>query len=280
MSTSILITGCSSGIGRAAADTLKKRGYHVIASARKEVDVRKLQTEGFECVQLDLDDSASIKRAVQETLALTSGTLDALFNNSGFMQFGAIDDLSRDVVRKQFETNVFGPMELIRLVLPAMRKQGHGRIIQNSSVLGIIALPYYGAYNASKFALEGFTNTLRLELRGTNIRVSTINPGPIESRLRESALRQFDETLRQQANVHQDLYLQMEKDYFNKENQDRRFMLQPEAVVAKLILALESKHPRAHYHVGFPANLMSMLRRLLPDVALDWFLTQTSKTKG
>lgn len=279
-SKSILITGCSSGIGLVTAEILKKRGYRVIASARKPEDVAKLKTMGFECVQLDLTDPSSIKQAVDETLALTGGTLDALFNNAGFLQAGAIEDLTPDLNRSQFETNVFGPMELTRHIVPIMRQQGHGRIIQNSSILGVITLPYYGAYNASKFALEGFSNTLRQELRGTNIYVSIINPGPIVSELRAKAYQTYQSTLATKNTTHQEAYQQMEKSYFKSSKKRDRLAKGPEAVTKKVIHALENPHPKAHYYVGVPAQVMAFLRRVLPDSALDWALSTISFKEG
>ncbi|MCK5721363.1 MAG: SDR family NAD(P)-dependent oxidoreductase, partial [Gammaproteobacteria bacterium] len=181
---SILITGCSTGIGLCVAQALQQRGYRVFATARKEDDVETLKTIGLESLQLDLDKPESIQTAVTEILKRTNGTLGALFNNGAYGQTGAVEDLSRDVLRQQFETNVFGWQELTNLVLPVMLKQGHGRIIQNSSVLGFIALKFRGAYTASKYAIEGLTDTLRQELTGTNIYISLIEPGPIESRFR------------------------------------------------------------------------------------------------
>ncbi|MDH5446633.1 MAG: SDR family NAD(P)-dependent oxidoreductase, partial [Gammaproteobacteria bacterium] len=164
---SVLITGCSSGIGLCVAEGLKARGYRVFATARKSTDVAHLKEKGFESFVLDLNDSLSISNAVKNILALTNGKLDALFNNGAYAQPGAIEDLNRDLLRQQFETNLFGWLELTNLILPVMRQQGHGRIIQNSSVLGLVSMPYRGAYNASKFALEGLTDTLRLELADT-----------------------------------------------------------------------------------------------------------------
>ena len=169
---SILITGCSSGIGLCVAQGLRERGYRVFATARKAADVEKLVEMGLESLQLDLDDPASIARAVDEVLSRTGGTLDALFNNGAWGLPAAVEDLTRKNLRDLFETNLFGWHELTRLVLPVMRRQGHGRIIQNSSVLGFVALRYRGAYNASKYALEGLSDTLRLELKGSNIHVS------------------------------------------------------------------------------------------------------------
>jgi len=192
---SILITGCSSGIGLCVAEGLFKRGYRVFATARKQEDVKILLNKGMESFQLDLDDSISIKRAVDTVLNKTEGKLFALFNNGGFGQPGAVEDLRRDVLREQFETNVFGYLELTNLILPTMRRQGYGRIIQNSSILGFISLPFRGAYNASKHALEGLSDTLRMELRGTNIYVSIIEPGPIEAKFRQNAYAKYKENI-------------------------------------------------------------------------------------
>ena len=159
---SILITGCSSGIGAAAARALHARGWRVFATAREADDVARLKAEGLESLVLDLDDSASIGAAVTEVLERSGGRLDALFNNGGFGQVGAVEDLTRDALRAQFETNLFGWVELTNRVIPVMRRQGSGRIVMNSSVLGYAAFPYRGAYNAVKFALEGITDTPRL----------------------------------------------------------------------------------------------------------------------
>ena len=176
---SILITGCSSGIGHAAAHALAARGWRVFATARAEADVERLREEGLEALALDLADSASIEAAVEEVRERTGGRLTALFNNGAYGQPGAVEDLSRAVLREQLETNLLGTHELTTRVLPMMRAQGHGRIVQNSSVLGLAALPYRGAYVCSKFALEGLTDTLRQELTGSGIHISLIQPGPI-----------------------------------------------------------------------------------------------------
>lgn len=275
MKKSILITGASSGIGLCTAITLKERGYRVFATARKEADVAKLKAIGLESFQLDVTNDNSIQQALSQILAATGGTLDALFNNAGFMQAGGVEDLTRDMMRAQFETNTFGAMELTRCVLPIMRKQGHGRIIQNSSILGIITMPYYAAYNASKFALEAYSDTLRQELRGSQIFVSIICPGPILSKLRDNAFEHYQHHLsKQQTGVYQAVYEKMETSYFKRSKRDTRFTQGPEAVVKKVIAALESKRPSAHYFIGFPANLFALLRRLLPDTALDWIIAK------
>lgn len=272
---SILITGCSSGIGLCAATELKKLGWRVFATARKQQDVEKLAEAGFESIQLDVTDSDSIHQAVQQILAATGGTLDAVFNNAGMLVAGATEDVSRDLTRLQFETNVFGPMELVRQILPVMRKQGHGRIIQHSSISGIITLPYYGAYNASKFALEGFTLTLRQECRGTNIHVSLINPGPIVSELRNKAHEIYQDTVAKKADSHHhQAYRRMEKAYFSQQHSSRNLQQPPTAVVNKLLHALNSNHPKIHYYVGWPAQLMAALKKILPERLFNWLLSK------
>lgn len=274
---SILITGCSSGIGLGAATQLKQRGYRVFATARKPADLEKLNSLGLEAIPLELNDSTSIQRAVDLVLSRTGGTLDALFNNSGFLVAGAVQDLTRDMERLQFETNVFGPIELTRLLLPVMRKQGHGRIIFNSSILGVITIPYYGAYNASKFALEGFARTLRQELFNTGVHVSIINPGPIESSLRQHAFEYYQQTLQPVTNTaYHDVYEKLEHTYFSPNRKKSRLTTGPEAVVKKLIHALEAKQPHVHYFIGLPAQALAFIRRLLPDKALDWLLSKVN----
>ena len=268
---SILITGCSSGIGKTTALGLKARGYRVFASARKAADVETLKTEGFEAIQLDLADSQSIQQAVQQILQLTAGTLDALFNNGAFGQPGAVEDLSRNVLRNQFETNFFGTHELTNLIIPVMRQQGHGRIIYNSSVLGFVAMTYRGAYNASKFALEGLADTLRLELYGSGIKIILIEPGPISSQFRENAFALFQQNIEPEPSAHQAQYLAM-SERLQKKGPAVPFTLPAEAVLKKVIHALESPKPKIRYYVTFPTYLFAALRRLLPWTALDWVL--------
>ncbi|PPD17727.1 MAG: short-chain dehydrogenase, partial [Methylobacter sp.] len=202
----ILITGCSTGIGYCTAVQLKLRGHRVIATARKAQDVERLQNQGFESLQLDLADSHSIAQAVDAVIALTGGQLDVLFNNAAFGQPGAVEDLSRDTLRFQFETNVFGTQELTNRIIPLMRKQGQGRIIYNSSVLGFVAMSYRGAYNASKYALEALADTLRLELRGSGIQISLIEPGPILSDFRKNALVLYQQNILSEHSPHKQIY--------------------------------------------------------------------------
>ncbi len=268
---SILITGCSSGIGLCVARGLRARGWRVFASARQPEDVARLAGEGLESLQLDLDDSNSIAAAVEEVLARTQGTLDALFNNGAYGQPGAVEDLSREVLRAQFETNLFGWHELTRLVLPVMRRQGHGRIVQHSSVLGFVALRYRGAYNASKYALEGLTDTLRLELRGSNIHVSLIDTGPVTSRFRENAHAAFLRNIDRDNSVHRDYYARVVK-RLTTQGPVVPFTLPPEAVLKKVVQALESRNPRPRYYVTFPTYLFAFLKRILPQRALDRIL--------
>ncbi|MGZ4979985.1 MAG: SDR family oxidoreductase [Methylobacter sp.] len=264
----ILITGCSSGIGYATAVMLKKRGHRVIASARKQDDVVRLQQEGFSAIQLDLADSSSIRQAVDSVIELTGGKIDALFNNGAFGQPGAVEDLTRDTLRFQFETNLFGTHELTNLIIPLMRRQGHGRIIYNSSVLGLVAMTYRGAYNASKFALEGLADTLRLELYGTHIHVSLIEPGPILSDFRKNAFALYKENIDPTHSHHKETYQAMEA-RLQKQGPAAPFTLPAEAVSKKVIHALEAGRPKMRYYVTFPTYLFAVLKRILPMSWLD-----------
>lgn len=270
---SILITGCSSGIGQHAAQALKQRGYRVFATARKQVDVDALNQKGLESLQLDLNCQSSIEQALEEILQRTNGTLDFLFNNGAYGQPGAIEDLPTEVLRQQFESNVFGWHHLTRKVLKVMREQGYGRIVQNSSVLGFVCMPYRGAYNASKFAIEGLTDTLRLELKDSPIKVSLIEPGPIISQFRANAAAKFKQNIDWQASLHVENYkAQLER--LEKAEGTTTFTLGPEEVTAKLIHALESKKPKARYRVTFPTYLFALLKRLLTTRALDRLLVK------
>jgi NAD(P)-dependent dehydrogenase (short-subunit alcohol dehydrogenase family) len=269
----VLITGCSSGIGRCVARGLAVRGYRVFATARRQEDVAELAAEGLESLRLDLADTHSIAAAVDEVLARTGGQLYALFNNGAYGQPGAVEDLSREVLRLQFETNLFGWHELTNRVLPVMRRQGNGRIIHNSSVLGFVALPFRGAYTASKYALEGLTDTLRLELRGTGIHVVLIEPGPIESRFRQNAYTAYQRHIDPRSSVHRDRYLKMEQRLLT-EGPVAPFTLPPEAVLKKVVRALETRRPRARYYVTFPTWLFAVLKRVLTQHMLDKVLVR------
>lgn len=272
----VLITGCSSGIGYCVAHGLHKRGYRVIASARNEEDVQRLHKEGLQCIQLDLDDSHSINQAVKETLRLGHDNIFALFNNGAYGQPGAVEDLSREVLRQQFETNLFGTVELTNKLLPYMRTQGYGRIIQNSSILGLITMRYRGAYNASKFALEGLSDTLRQELVDTNIHVSLIEPGPIKSRFRVNAFAAYEKNIDSANSAHRDIYKKIER-RLQKQGNSTSFMLQPEAVLRKVVHALESNRPKARYYVTAPTYMFGIARRILGTRAMDWILLKVSQ---
>ena len=268
---SILITGCSTGIGLCVALGLQKRGYRVFATARKNDDVNKLIAMDLEALQLDLDDSQSIKTAVNEIFKRTNNTLDALFNNGAYGQAGAIEDISRDVLRQQLETNVLGWHELTNLVLPVMIKQGHGRIIQNSSVLGFIALKFRGAYSASKYAIEGLSDTLRQELIGTNVYVSLIEPGPIESQFRANSFAAYKKNINKDESRFKEEYEATEK-RLGKKGAAVPFTLPPEAVLKKVIHALESKKPKPRYYVTIPTYLFAYLKRFLSAKLMDKLL--------
>ncbi|MBF0171098.1 MAG: SDR family NAD(P)-dependent oxidoreductase [Nitrospinae bacterium] len=269
----VLVTGCSSGIGYAAAHALRDRGYRLFATARKQADVDRLIAEGFESLRLDLADEASVNEAVGRFLDATGGAMHGLFHNGGFGQTGAVEDLPRRAFEEQFAANVFGAAQLTGLLLPAMRRNGHGRIVVNSSVLGLVAMPMRGAYNASKFALEGLFDTLRLELRGSGVQVSIIEPGPIVSRFRENSLARFEAFVDEASSPHAPTYRTM-RERLAKPGPTSRFTLGPETVVAALIDALESDRPKSHYHVTTPTKLFGALRGLLPTRLMDWILTR------
>ncbi len=264
----IFITGCSSGIGYVTAQQVKKRGHRVICSARKNKDVERLRQEGFETLRLDLADSNSIQQAVTDLLTITDNQLDAVFHNGAYGQPGAVEDLSRQVLLEQFESNVFGAHELTNLLVPLMRQQGYGRIIYNSSVLGLVPMRYRGAYNASKFALEGLAATLRLELHGSGVQVVLIEPGPIESRFRQNAYAMFKKNIDAEHSVHRQAYQAIEQ-RLQQQGPVVPFTLPATAVAEKVIKALESKKPKLHYYVTFPTYLFAFLKRILPAAWLD-----------
>jgi NAD(P)-dependent dehydrogenase (short-subunit alcohol dehydrogenase family) len=270
----VLVTGCSSGIGRCLAIGLRQRGYRVFATARKPQDVSALAAQGLEGLALDLDSSDSIRAAVGHVLERCGGKLDALVNNAAYGQPGAVEDLSRDTLRRQFETNVFGTQELTNCLLPVFRKQGHGRILQISSVLGFVCLAYRGAYNATKHALEALSDTMRLELHGTQIYVSLIEPGPIVSRFRENAYAAFKAHIDVSASAHCETYIALERRL--AASGEPPFTLPPEAVLKKAIHALEARHPRVRYRVTVPTHFFALLKRLLPAAWIDKLLRSAS----
>lgn len=272
---SILITGCSSGIGYDAAHTLQKRGWHVFATCRSEADCERLRGEGLESFRLDYQDESSITAAIEQTLNRTGGTLDALFNNGAYAIPGAVEDLTRDALRDIFETNVFGQIDLSNRLLPVMRKQGHGRIIHNSSVLGFISTPFRGSYCASKFALEALTDAQRMEHRGTNIDFILIEPGPIPTDFRKNAAKQFEKWI-DWKNAHRKEFYQTEvrKRLYDTSGKPDMFELPVSAVTKKLIHALESPRPKPRYMVTTATYISNLMRRLLPTRLLDNILAK------
>lgn len=272
MPRSILITGCSSGIGYDAAHGLAKRGWRVFATCRAEADCERLRREGLESFRLDYDDEESIAAAVAEVVTRTGGTLDALFNNGAFACPGAVEDLPRGAMRAIFETNLFGYHDLTRRVIPLMRAQGHGRIVNCSSVLGLVAMKWRGAYVATKFAMEGLTDVLRIEMAGTGIHPILIEPGPITSRIRANAAVHFDRWIDWKSSARREEYAPLVQRLHEEKQGLDRFELPASAVTARLIEALESRRPRARYFVTKPTHVAALLRRILPTRAIDWLL--------
>ncbi|WP_082597028.1 SDR family oxidoreductase [Pseudovibrio sp. POLY-S9] len=277
---SILITGCSTGIGYSAAHILRERGWQVFPTCRKPEDAERLRSEGFDAFHLDYCQTESIQAAVESVLAITGGRLDALFNNGAYGLPGAIEDLPTDALRRQFETNFFGWHELTRLVIPTMRKQGHGRIVQCSSILGLVAMDYRGAYNATKFALEGYTDTLRLELHGSGIQVSLIEPGPIQSEFSKTAVKMFYEEIGEDTKNASHF-----RESYNRrlsmlaKGGTTKFKLPPDAVVQKLTHAIEAPKAKARYYVTVPTHIMGTLRRILPTSMIDMILRRSAKSE-
>jgi len=267
----VLVTGCSSGIGRCIAEGLKERGYNVFVTARKHEDIDKLNKADFDAVMLDLADSDSIRSTVEYVLKKSNNQLYGLINNAAYGLTGAVEDLSRDALRDQFEANLFGTQELTNLVIPAMRKNDEGRIVQISSLLGFVVMKYRGAYCASKYALEALSDAMRYELMDTGIKISLIEPGPIRSEFINNVVAVFDKAVDKDKSVHVDAYKKM-VDQVSKEGNTVPFTLGPEAVLKKVIHALESKKPKVRYYVTFPTYLFAFLKRILPGSILDKIL--------
>jgi NAD(P)-dependent dehydrogenase (short-subunit alcohol dehydrogenase family) len=273
MQRSVLITGCSSGIGLDAARGLRARGWRVFASCRQQADCDRLMAEGFESPRLDYADEASIAAALEQVLEATGGRLDALYNNGAFACPGAVEDLPRGALREIFEVNLFGYHDLTRRVIPVMRAQGGGRIVNCSSVLGLVGLKWRGAYVATKFAMEGLTDVLRIEMRGTGIHISLIEPGPVTSRIRANAIPHFEKWINWEASARAGEYATLRGRLYEDRGPDR-FELPAQAVTQKLIHALESRKPKARYYVTTPTHLMGVLRRILPTRMLDWVIAR------
>lgn len=271
---SLLITGCSSGIGWHCALGMKARGWRVFATARKPDDLARLEAEGVEAIFLDYAERESVTACATDVARRTGGKLDALFNNGAYGQPGAVEDLRREVLEAQFAANVFGWHQLTRECLPLMRANGSGRIVQCSSVLGLVALKWRGAYNASKFAIEALSDTLRLELRGSNIFVSLIEPGPITSKFVETSLKNFEANIDEASSHYGQAYARQRARLGR--GGSARYKLGPDAVLEKLIHAVEAPRPHARYFVTKPTHYMAIARRILPQRLLDHLLDKAS----
>lgn len=274
MKSRVLITGCSTGIGYDTAHTLHKRGWRVFATCRKQEDCARLQQEGLESFVLDYENPDTIKSAVATLCDLTDGKLDVLINNGAYAIPGAVEDLPTDALRTIFEANFFGWHDLTTQLIPLFRQQGHGRIIQVSSVLGFVTMPMRGSYQATKFALEGLTHTMRLELEPSNIRVVLIEPGPIDTPFRQNALQQFKKWIKPENSVWAQKYAQMQQPE-RADSLVNKFELPAAAVTQKIIHAVENKYPKARYYVTTPTYIMGIAKRVLPIRLLDKLCTQT-----
>ena len=270
----ILITGCSSGIGYDAAHGLQARGWRVFATCRKQADCDRLIAEGLESPRLDYQDETTIESAVAQVLEATGGTLDALFNNGAYAIPAPVEDVPTEAMRAIFEANFIGWHDLTRRIIPVMRAQGHGRIVQCSSVLGLVAMKWRGAYVATKFAVEGLNDALRLELADTGIHVSVIDPGPINTAFRANAVKQFEKWIDWENSARADEYRHSLLDKLYKGGGSGP-QWPASAVTSKLVHAVESRRPRARYYVTPPTYAMGTLRRILPTRALDWVLSKT-----
>lgn len=269
----ILITGCSSGIGLATAELLKQKGFKVYASARKEKDVQILRDLGFYTFKLDVRKKDDISFALNEIIN-NDNKLDAVFNNAGFGQPGAIEDITTEVLKEQFETNVFGLHELSKQTMKIFRKQNYGKLIQHSSILGLISMKFRGAYNASKYAVEGLSDTLRLETLNTNIFISTINTGPVTSKFRENALEKFNLNVDYQNSFFLETYKKELKIRLESKEDNAPFNL-PASSVANVVLdIMNTQKPRARYYVTKATYILSYAKRILPSSILDKILNK------
>lgn len=275
MQRTILITGCSSGIGRSAALGMQARGWRVIATARRPQDITALEAEGLRVLYLDYTEPDSIAAAADAALAVTGGRLDALFNNGAYAQPGAIEDLPTDVLRTQFETNFFGWHELTRRIIPVMRRQKSGRIVMNSSVLGLITLGFRGAYNCTKFAIEAYSDTLRIELAGSGIHVAVIEPGPIRTKMPQTAALHARRNIDMENSIHAKYYRRRIASL--ERGGSTAGELGPDAVLKALVHACESGNPRPQYFVTRPTKAMSLMRRTAPKRQLHRFLVWATR---
>ncbi len=269
----ILITGCSTGIGYTTALVLKQNGYKIYTTARKEKDVKKLRELGLISYLLDVTKKKQISK-VLELIIKEDKKLDAVFNNAGFGQPGAVEDISTEVLKEQFETNVFGLHEITIQAMRIFRKQGYGKIIQHSSVLGIISLKFRGAYNASKYAIEGLADTLRLETLNSNIFISTINTGPVTSKFRENALKKFNENIKIENSFFKQTYKEELKARLENKEDSTLFNLPASSVANIVLIIMNSNRPKPRYYVTKATYILCFCKRVLSTNLLDKFLNK------
>ena len=273
-SKTVLITGCSSGIGECVANCLREVGWDVFPTSRSESDVKKLYAKGFEALQLDLSDSISIENCVSNFMRKSPLGIGAIVNNAGIAIPGAVEDLSRDDLRAQFEVNVFGLQELTNKLVPTFRDQGWGRIVNISSIYGILTAPMVGGYCASKSALEALSNAQRMELSNSGITLSLVEPGPILSSFRRNAY----ESLSKKISVGDHFYSDYKKTLdrkLGKSQKNTLFTLGPKHVANKVVHALTSDHPKRRYLITYPAYAGYVMARILPDFAVDYFMKKS-----
>lgn len=274
---SVLITGCSTGIGLATAIMLRQRAWQVIPTARKPEDLKMLRAEGFTPVAMDVADETSVAQGIETCLQHTQGALGGLVNNAGVAQFGAVEDLSRDAMRRQFEINVFGAQDLTNRLIPLFRQQGYGRIVNVSSVYGRVTAPLVGCYCASKHAMESFSDAMRVELRRAGIFVSLIEPGPIITAFRRNAAQHSAARLDLQGGVFGEKYSRTFKKAAEKEPRSKPFAKPPEAVASRICHALTSRHPKIRYCITLPAYLAAFMRRFAPTGLVDRILMNSAR---
>lgn len=270
-SRAVLITGCSTGIGRAAAERLVAKGWPVYATARRLETIKDLADAGCHTLALDVCDDASMEAAVRE-VEQAEGAVFALVNNAGYGQEGAVEEVPMEDVRRVFETNVFGLSRLTQLVLPGMRKQGAGRIVNVSSMGGKISIPGGGYYHATKHAVEAISDTLRFEVRRFGVHVSVVEPGTIKTAFGDTATKSV-EHLRDPQSAYasfNEVLVQKINDAY--EGKLARFAAPPDAAAKAIEKAITSKRPRTRYRVTVAARVMLATRKLTPDRAWDLFL--------
>jgi NAD(P)-dependent dehydrogenase (short-subunit alcohol dehydrogenase family) len=261
----LLITGCSSGIGRATALEAARRGHLVFASARDPRTIRDLEGQGsIRALRLDIQDSASCVEAVRRVLQ-EAGRVDALVNNAGFAQYGAIEDVSIERWQQQFDVNVFGTVRMTQAALPAMREARGGTIVNMSSVAGKLSIPFAAPYCSTKHALEAISDALRVEVSPFGIRVVVIEPGPIVTKFEERARKEVDPILKGKG-PYSPFYGEAER---AMDGDFRRGELPAEAVARVVLRAVEARRPKIRYQVTAMSRTVIPLRRLLPDRYFD-----------